>query len=115
MKIPKSKIDLPENLAPSDARLSLMDQCYSCEDIIETFGEIEKRTIKNPDGIVQMYLVCKICIASNTPLTQTKENGKIDYIVFSLDSDGRMSTEFRNLKMVIKRHVKFQHTHLHQV
>ena len=47
-----------------------------------------------------MYLVCKICIASNTPLTQTKENGKFDFIEFSLDSEGRMTSEFRNLKMV---------------
>ena len=111
----KPKVVLPENVPPTDTRLSLMDQCYSCEDIIENFVEIEERSRKNPGGTVQMFLVCMICNPSNAPLPQSKENGRFDYIEFSLDSEGKMTKEFRNLKVAIKRHMKYQQNHLQQL
>ena len=68
----KPKVVLPENVPSTDTHLSLMDQCYSCEDIIENFVEIEERSRKNPGGTVQMFLVCMICNPSNAPLPQTR-------------------------------------------
>ena len=87
------KIALPEDLEPSDNRLRSLDECYYCEDIIDKFAEIEEREKNEKEGTVEKFLICKICVHSNSTLTLKKEDGRFKQIELSLDMEGRMTRE----------------------